>query len=276
MMFRFMNMGMCHLALYNYCQRTYTFPAIELHWKQLHTELLLVRKGKSVIISGDGRNDSPGHCAQYCTYTVMDYNTGDILDVQVVDKREAEFKSTNMEKIAFPRSLEALSNSDVKVEEVVTDAHPQIKAYFSLEDTSHSFDVWHGAKNIGKKLSEANWRGILHHVVGQHEWALGNGVSPACCQHGALQDGSREKEIEPDSPAHIALTDIVLDMNLIRNIPYYTQFRQTSALENFQSHVLVYAAKRFAYGFTRNFSKSAGRWTCVPVMEKKVISTFRN
>ncbi|PIK35765.1 hypothetical protein BSL78_27409 [Apostichopus japonicus] len=307
MMFRFMNLGMCHSALHSYSQRTYTFPAIEAHWKQLQTELLLARKGKTVVIAGDGRNDSPGHCAQYCTYSVMDYETCDILDIQVVDKREADLKSTNMEKIAFLRALETLEKSDVKVEEVVTDAHPQIKSYpnyqdtdsivtrmvylkffFSvyctegLEGTTHSFDVWHGAKNIGKKLSEAakkarnrplmpwisditrhfwycsqhadgsadtffaNWRGILHHVVGDHEWALGDGVSPACCQHGPLP--ASQKDLEPDSPAHAALREIVLDMNLIRNIKYYTKFRHTSALENFQSHVLVYAAKRFAYG----------------------------
>ncbi|XP_071854279.1 uncharacterized protein [Apostichopus japonicus] len=283
MMFRFMNLGMCHSALHSYSQRTYTFPAIEAHWKQLQTELLLARKGKTVVIAGDGRNDSPGHCAQYCTYSVMDYETCDILDIQVVDKREADLKSTNMEKIAFLRALETLEKSDVKVEEVVTDAHPQIKSYLKgLEGTTHSFDVWHGAKNIGKKLSEAakkarnrplmpwisditrhfwycsqhadgsadtffaNWRGILHHVVGDHEWALGDGVSPACFQHGPLP--ASQKDLEPDSPAHAALREIVLDMNLIRNIKYYTKFRHTSALENFQSHVLVYAAKRFAYG----------------------------
>ncbi|PIK40428.1 hypothetical protein BSL78_22711 [Apostichopus japonicus] len=154
-----------------------------------------------------------------------------------------------------------------KVEEVVTDAHPQIKAYLSLEDILIPLMFGTGQKYWQKTKPTGEY---TPPCCGQHEWALGDGVSPACCQHGPLQDGSREKEIEPDSPAHIALTDIVLDMNLIRNIPYYTQFRQTSALENFQSHVLVYAAKRFAYGFTRNFSKSAGRWTCVPQLMKDI------
>ncbi|PIK62610.1 hypothetical protein BSL78_00506 [Apostichopus japonicus] len=199
---------MCHSALHSYSQRTYTFPAIEAHWKQLQTELLLARKGKTVVIAGDGRNDSPGHCAQYCTYSVMDYETCDILDIQVVDKREADLKSTNMEKIAFLRALETLEKSDVKVEEVVTDAHPQIKSYLS-------------------KLE-----GILHHVVGDHEWALGDGVSPACCQHGPLP--ASQKDLEPDSPAHAALREIVLDMNLIRNIKYYTSSVSQEIIPNLQ------------------------------------------
>ena len=93
-----------------------------------------------VFQTGDGRNDSPGHCAQYCTYTVMDYHTCDILDIEIVDKREAELKSTNMEKIAFVRSLEVLEKSDVKVEEIVTDAHPQIKAYISKKISLHVED----------------------------------------------------------------------------------------------------------------------------------------
>lgn len=81
--------------------------------------------------SGDGRNDSPGFSAQYCTYTVMDYDTGDILNIAIVDKREVGLKSPNMEKAAFLRCLQALHDGNVKVKEVITDAHPSIRAYLS-------------------------------------------------------------------------------------------------------------------------------------------------
>ena len=30
--------------------------------------------GNDIILSGDGRNDSSGHCAQYCTYSLADIN----------------------------------------------------------------------------------------------------------------------------------------------------------------------------------------------------------
>ena len=55
----------------------------------------------SFSYEGDGRNDSPGFSAQYCTYTTMDYETDDILHVAVVDIRQVALKSPNMEKAAF-------------------------------------------------------------------------------------------------------------------------------------------------------------------------------
>jgi hypothetical protein len=36
-----------------------------------------------VVVAGDGRMDSPGHSAQYCVYSLMEHETGKILDVQV-------------------------------------------------------------------------------------------------------------------------------------------------------------------------------------------------
>ena len=76
MMFRFMNMGMCHLALHSYSQRTYTFPAIEEHWRQLQAELLLSRKGKEVVISGKWQHE----LSISALYTIY-FNISDIQNV---------------------------------------------------------------------------------------------------------------------------------------------------------------------------------------------------
>ena len=43
-------------------------PTVEDYWKEMKNGLWKDREGKSVILSSDGRNDFPGHCAQYCTY----------------------------------------------------------------------------------------------------------------------------------------------------------------------------------------------------------------
>ena len=72
--------------------------------------------------------DSPGYNAQFCTYTSMDNAHKDIISVVVVDKREVDKKSVNMERYGFIKTLEELREKGVTVVEVVTDAHSQIIA----------------------------------------------------------------------------------------------------------------------------------------------------
>ena len=40
--------------------------------------------GDDLVCGGDGRADSPGHCAKYGTYTMMDLNHRAVIDVQLV------------------------------------------------------------------------------------------------------------------------------------------------------------------------------------------------
>ena len=64
---------------------------------------------KDVILSSDGRNDSPGHCAQYCMYTFAFMDTKTILNLKIVDVKEVEGrKSTKMERLGFERGLDEL------------------------------------------------------------------------------------------------------------------------------------------------------------------------
>lgn len=83
-----------------------------------------------MLFTADGRMDSPGFCAQYCTYTVMENDTKEIVSVVNVDKRETNRTSVIMEKEGFIRSFESLCQ-EVKLAEVCTDAHTQISALFS-------------------------------------------------------------------------------------------------------------------------------------------------
>ena len=90
--------------------------------------LLTVMDG---YISGDGRMDSPGYCAQYCTYTIMNQADKKILALEVVDKRETNLKSGLMEAKGFVRALESVQRAGKSVKEIVTDAHPQISSLMS-------------------------------------------------------------------------------------------------------------------------------------------------
>ena len=90
---------------------------------------------KEVILCGDGRCDSPGSSAKYCTYTLMESSTGTILgviiivyvctytapiDFQTVDKREVNFKSPNMEREGLKRSISYLKSQDIILKEITT------------------------------------------------------------------------------------------------------------------------------------------------------------
>ena len=68
----------------------------------------------------------------------MDHIRKAILAVSIVDKREVDFKSTNMEKLGLNKALHELTSDGVRVGELVTDAHVQIASIFSkyaLENT---------------------------------------------------------------------------------------------------------------------------------------------
>ena len=100
-------------------------------WEQHKQELWEEKAGKDVVLSGDGRNDSPGHSAQYCTYSLADMEDHAILQMNIMDVREAAGKSNNMERIGFKRGMDKLLTSQMSVKEAVTDGHLEIAALTS-------------------------------------------------------------------------------------------------------------------------------------------------
>ena len=84
-------------------------------------------QGIKAILCGDGRNDSPGHCAQYLSYSLADANMHCIVHTEVVDVRRVDGKSPNMERLGFERPMDQLKRT-IENEEVITDAHIQVAA----------------------------------------------------------------------------------------------------------------------------------------------------
>ena len=72
-------------------------------------------------MSGDGRCDSPGKCAKFCTYTLMETSKNVILQSETVDKREVQNKFPNMEREGVDRAIRHLKEK-VNVVEVTTDS----------------------------------------------------------------------------------------------------------------------------------------------------------
>lgn len=66
------------------------------------------------------------------------------------------------------------------------------------------------------------WAGLLHHVTGEHAWALG------ACQHGPLVEDREKEWIQKGSVAHQRLTEVVLDARWLKSIHKYLHFRYFS------------------------------------------------
>ena len=114
-------------------------------YKEYRCQILSQFSNTPVLLSGDGRHDSPGHNAKYCTCSVMDQILSQILHFHVVCVVETEGKSNLMEKKGLIRVLRKLHSCDVKIQSITTDRHVQIKKYLR-ENT---------AKSISGKITSA-------------------------------------------------------------------------------------------------------------------------
>ena len=107
-------------------QKNCAVPVVRHVWAKMHKVVndILTAYSK-VCVSGDGRNDSPGHSARYCVYTLMEHVTKVIVDLEVIDKRETGGNSVVMEKEGLRRLLERMMFK-LHLSELVTDASSTI------------------------------------------------------------------------------------------------------------------------------------------------------
>ncbi|XP_035862681.1 uncharacterized protein LOC116042204 isoform X2 [Sander lucioperca] len=140
--------------------RMFVEPAIVHTWRKSQEVMLhQLSQDNKVILGGDMRADSPGHCAKYGSYTMMDLNTNTIVDLQLVQSNEVG-GSSYMEKEGLKRSLSLLGARGVTIDCIVTDRHPQIQKFLREENITQFYDVWHMEKgtpafyNLEKELTK--------------------------------------------------------------------------------------------------------------------------
>ncbi|KAH3880699.1 hypothetical protein DPMN_004621 [Dreissena polymorpha] len=87
---------------------------------------------------------------------MMEYDSKKILTLRTLDKRSTDRKSTNMEKVGFEQALQELTDNNIAVEEVVTDAHLGIGSIMNKKypEIKHSHYIWHAAKKLAKRLGK--------------------------------------------------------------------------------------------------------------------------
>ena len=276
----------CERVFYD-TQRKYLFPVVNEAWEAESNRQIDILTSKPVVnLEGDGRCDSPGHCAKYGTYTLMDEDTGNVVAFNVVQVSEVS-SSNAMEKEGFTRSIEMLEGKGVNITRVATDRHVSIASCMSRDypHISHQYDVWHLSKWVVKKLTNKakqkgceqlapwiqsisnhlwwsaatcdgsvqmlreKWKSVLDHVSNRHKWS-GNSLFHQCC-HRRISSSEAKKIcwIKPGTPAHLALEEVVLNNKLLKDVAKLTDFCHTGKIEVYHSMMLKYCSKREHFSY---------------------------
>jgi len=84
MVFQHMNVLVYHESSYYYHQHHLLIPTIVTFWREYKDKIVQSLSGKEVVIAGDGRHDSMGHSAKYCTYSIFCCTVGLIIEIILV------------------------------------------------------------------------------------------------------------------------------------------------------------------------------------------------
>lgn len=270
-------------------QKRYLFPVVNEAWVSEQISVLDgLSNEKDIIMCGDGRCDSPGHCAKYGTYTLMEVKFGFVVDFCVLNTADAKVKNSNaMEPMGMRHCLDNLKKWDIEIKVLTTDRHISIRKILRVEYPTiiHQFDLWHLVKSIVKKIvkicgkkkdlapllewlhsisnhfwwcaesCEGNvevlrekWESLVYHAANIHIWQDKQHFHK--CEHPPLteEDGPRSW-LRNGSPAHDALVKVVKDKNLVKDLPHCTLYCHTGNLEVYHSLMLKYAPKRQHFSY---------------------------
>ncbi|XP_068712766.1 uncharacterized protein [Montipora foliosa] len=162
--FKHMNLLVYHGSCYYYHQRHLLIPAIVTFWRSYRDRIINSLAGREVDLAGDGRHDSMGHSAKFCTYSIFCCTVGLIIDVALVQCNEAG-SSSGMEFLGHQRAFAYLFTTAMKIKSFISDRHRSIAKWMretcskkcrelNKPVVEHFFDLWHVAKQIQKTLTK--------------------------------------------------------------------------------------------------------------------------
>ena len=102
-------------SVYYQLKRDFIMPVVRQKWNSERKRMVELLKSRELtVLCGDGRCDSPGHSAKYCTYTFIETETGRVVDTIVVPVTDVK-NSNAMEKEGFTKLLKALKKMASKL-----------------------------------------------------------------------------------------------------------------------------------------------------------------
>lgn len=264
--------------------RTYVSPVLKFVWQsERDSNINSLRKSDRIWLAGDGQYDSPGHCAKYCTYSLMDIDSQKIVDFMIVQRVQV---IGDLEKAAFNKLVNKLKTKHgLSIDLLLTDRHLGIAKSMREDhpELVHEFDVWHLCKSLLKKLKLAEkklpliaeWKhaiynhlwwscmtcdgddnillekfhSVLKHITNQHVWNDGDNLSQ--CEHPELDSDAteRKKWIVKDSDVHSKLEKIILDKRFNKDLRHAKNYCHTGQLESYHNVRLKYMPKRTHFSY---------------------------
>ena len=151
----FMNLKFITESTFTTIQREYLMPVIQHTCSLLQAKLLdkIKSTNRTLQLAGDGRCDSPGFSAKYCTYSLLDMESQHIPTFVTIKVTEMG-SSCKMEVEGFRRCMEYLLDKGFQIVFLGTDGHVKIRSLMKkqCQVIEHQFDAWHLANSVRKKL----------------------------------------------------------------------------------------------------------------------------
>ncbi|KAL4126059.1 hypothetical protein QTP88_010290 [Uroleucon formosanum] len=254
------------LVLFKSCNicsviRNYTEPVINAIWSEhKKSNFLKLKSSDKIWLASDGQFDSPGFCAKYCTYTLMDLNSSKIIDFKLVQKGMLK---GDLERKACELLLEEIVEQGCKIDLFLTDRHKGIRCdiHTKFPEIQHEFDIWHLSKSLmkrmkilDKKYPEAYlWKtsinnhlwwssktckgdgllltqkftSVLKYISNIHEWEEDGIIQK--CEHETLSEEYKNNTlwIHPDSKSYNALKKILLAKDFLKDLQHAKHFVHT-------------------------------------------------
>ena len=136
-------------------QSGYIIPHIQKAWEEHNTAILCGLSDEPVTVAGDAWHGSPGHCATFGTYSLLDTKSNLIVAQETVKVTEVD-NSYWLEIEGLQHCLAAVEDHGVQISTAATDRHDGIgklmREHYGRID--HEYDMWHVAKGMKKKLSK--------------------------------------------------------------------------------------------------------------------------
>ncbi|KAJ8048489.1 hypothetical protein HOLleu_00828 [Holothuria leucospilota] len=112
-----------HTLFYD-IQGKHLIPVINSFYSSQTEDILSSLSASDLELIGDGRCDSPGYSAKYCSYTMMPLTTHQIVTSEFVQVSQAS--TVAMEKLGFSKCVEKVGETN-RIGLIATDRHAGIR-----------------------------------------------------------------------------------------------------------------------------------------------------